>query len=179
MNKYNYKQALMQMKLIGANKINFVNGNINNIGYKNVYKGWVAAISCDIRNYKELCIRTKVNNLLKIIQIYSTNIITIGNLSSNYIFSSLNGDEVILVFKSESKNDNDEILEVAIWINTFKDMFVNYVKKNWNIKINFGIGISLKNNQIIAKYGKKYNDHDNELTVIGSVINEAVHVGEI
>ena len=172
MDDFNYKIAFDQAKKIIKKDITCNASSSENIGYSNVYKGWVTVISCDIRKYKELCLKNDITKLVKIIQIYSTNIITIGKLSDNYMFSSLNGDEVILVYKTRIKANN-EILSIAIWINTFKSMFKKLVKEQLNIDIDFGIGVAGKFDQIIVKYGKKYNTDDNELTVIGSVINEA------
>ncbi|MGH1411839.1 MAG: hypothetical protein ACRAS9_02930, partial [Mycoplasma sp.] len=68
------------------------------VSYKNVYKGLVTAISVDIRDYKKLCEDCKPEVLTKIVQAFSQSIILIGKkYSSNFVFSSLNGDEVILV----------------------------------------------------------------------------------
>ena len=144
------------------------------ISYQQVYQGEVGVIAINIREYQDLCDNYPSQDIAKVIQAYSRGIITIGQEHKNYLFSFLNGGEIILVYKLTCQSCLKTMKKIAQTINTdFRTFFTDLLKKQFNIKIAFGIGVSVQKKQIISQYKQKTKSQATELTVIGRVVNKA------
>lgn len=143
---------------------------------------WCTAISIDIREFKKICEKFYKPAVIKLVQAFSSSLIRIMKKNPMFKYSTVNGDEVIGVFATPSKEATNTNFKTAILCNSF----VNYLfpkilaeKGYTNINFKAGVGVWTSNDNSIVRYGEKGSQHDSDITVIGSSINWSSHLAKI
>lgn len=143
--------------------------------YNNGYYGFVTAIFVDICDSTELFNNsdTKRTTRAKIIRSFTSEVIEILRKDDNLRDIGIRGDCVFAIYTSPSYSDDYEILDKAVFINTFSKM-INRLLQNKNMKtIKFGIGIST-GNELVVKAGRE-GTGINDLVWIGEAVTYASH----
>lgn len=141
----------------------------------NVYsKSWATSIAIDIRGYSKFEGEGNLEReeIIKILQAFTSTAIKVGKESNNFISAYTNGDEVILNFKSNKKSDNDELYDIAVRLNSIFNHQMNSLVTDIMIFEDFfvGIGIYLCQDNSLIKYGEKGSDTESFNTIIGKSI---------
>ena len=139
--------------------------NINSLGnlkYDNSYISWVTGIFIDIRNSASLFANEDKVIVSKIIKSFTSEVIEILRSSSlSCLEQGIRGDCVYAVYSSPNENNEDEVLDMAYYINTLMNMLNKLYKEKGYHPIKVGIGIST-GQELIIKAGRKNVPTENE-----------------
>jgi class 3 adenylate cyclase len=141
--------------------------NKNNLTFTNGYYVDVTVLFIDIRGSKELSIKHTRPVLAKIYRAYISEVISVikGNPTINQI--NVEGDGILAVFNTTSKDDVDTVFQTAFALTSLVDILnVKLLRKGYSA-INIGIGID-DGESLYIKAGYK-----------GSTINEVVWLGKV
>lgn len=128
--------------------------NDSDFTYGNGIKTFVGALFVDIRNSTEYFKNNKEDIIGRVMRAFCSEIITILQEDSNFRQIGIRGDCIYGIFSASYQDDLKEILEEAILINTFQEMF-QIILENYSMPT-FKIGIGLGASQdLVIKAGKK------------------------
>lgn len=142
--------------------------------FSNAYYGWVTGVFIDIRKSTELFQNENKIMVAKIIKSFTSELIEI--LKDNELLREIGirGDCVYAIYTSPKKDDEYNIFEKVVEINTFIKMLNKLLLKNKFIEIEVGIGIAT-DKELIIKAGRE-NSGINNLVWIGKAVTTAANL---
>ena len=154
--------------------------NPENAGYNVYNEAWAIVIAADIRNYKEMVASYQRWAIIRIIQAYTNSLISAVSESDNFVDAYVNGDEVLMVFRGDTKEKISQIFEdTLVHINSIANYLLpNLLKENgYDYEFKVGIGCWLSNNNSLIKYGERRGH--SFFTTMGDSINYASALAKI
>lgn len=152
------KTSIKEMDSIPSNEDEFT--------YENGIKTWVGALFVDIRNSTDYFKKNKAEKISRVMRAFCSEIISILQKDENFRQIGIRGDCVYGIFSVPLKRDLICILENAILINTFQEMFQKILFENSMPTFEIGIGLGCSEDLVI-KAGKK-----------GTGINDLIWIGD-
>ena len=131
----------------------------------------MTAVFVDIRDSKTLFSQNKKTTVARVIRAFTSEIIEILKNDSNLREIGIRGDCVYAIYTCSTENEDYEILDKAIYVNTYINM-LNVLLSNKqmpNIKAGIGIATAM---DLVAKAGRKGSDINN-LVWIGDAVSFA------
>ena len=132
--------------------------NIENAGYDVFNEAWAMAIAIDMVDFKKALSYYYRWAIIRIIQAFTNTIIHAAKRESkNFIDAYVNGDQVIIILKAETKQKISENHDLAVLINSIVNyLFPTLMKENdFNKEVYFGVGVWLSNDNSLIKYGER------------------------
>ncbi len=170
MASYDYTAGKTRIEEILNNKLEVIENNKipndDNFTYSNAYYGWVTGIFADIRNSTDLFSKEDKKLVSKVIRSFTSETIEILRNDNNLREIGIRGDCVYAIYTTPKKDDIYEIVDKAVYINTFLNMLNELLRKNAFENIKVGIGISTSQ-ELVVKAGRK-----------GVGINNSVWIGD-
>ena len=140
----------------------------NSFSFNNGYSSWVTAVFVDIRDSKVLFSQNKKTTVARVIRAFTSEIIEILRNDENLREIGIRGDCVYDIYSCSEKNEDYEVFDKAIYVNTYIDM-LNVLLQNKNMPtIKAGIGIATSVD-LVVKAGRKGSDINN-LVWIGDAV---------
>lgn len=176
MAKYNYidgKQRVLKIlnNTVEVQKSKKVPRPDSSFSFNNGFNSWVTAVFVDIRDSKTLFSQNKKTTVARVIRAFTSEIIEILKNDSNLREIGIRGDCVYAIYTCSTENEDYEILDKAIYVNTYIDM-LNVLLTNKqmpNIKAGIGIATAM---DLVVKAGRKGSDINN-LVWIGDAVSFA------
>lgn len=140
------KTSIKEMDSIPSNEDEFT--------YENGIKTWVGALFVDIRNSTDYFKKNKAEKISRVMRAFCSEIISILQKDENFRQIGIRGDCVYGIFSVPLKRDLICILENAILINTFQEMFQKILFENSMPTFEIGIGLGCSEDLVI-KAGKR------------------------
>ena len=148
--------------------------NPENAGYNVYNEAWAIVIATDIRDYKKMVASYERWAIIRIIQAYTDSLISAVSDSTNFVDAYVNGDEVLMVFRGDTKEKISKIfIDTLVHINSIANYLLpNLLKENgYDYEFKVGIGCWLSDNNSLIKYGERRGH--SFFTTIGDSINYA------
>ena len=150
--------------------------NTENAGYDVYNNAFAMAIAVDMVDFKKALSYYKRWAIIRIIQGFTNTVIQAAKKGNkNFVDAYLNGDQVIVILRAETKPKIKENLDTAILINSI----VNYLlptlmrENGYDKEVYFGIGLSLSDDNSLIKYGERQSIKHSFFTTMGTAINNA------
>lgn len=182
---YDYKERVKQINEILNSKTEVeTKKNVSEIEkednggltYKNGIKGWVTSIFVDIVDSTNLFKNGNTKQVAKIIRIFTSEVIQILNDTTLFKKIGIRGDAVFAVYSTPNIQDDIEIFNMAVEINTLKKLINKRLESNNFPTIDYGIGIASAIDLVI-KVGRK--GINNELVFVGEALVTASKLGDL
>lgn len=172
---YDYKQGKKRVFEILDNPNNVIEQNRlpndDNFNYEKGYYSWVTAIFVDIRQSTKLFTENKRTTVAKIVRAFTSEIIEILKDDANLRDIGIRGDCVYAIYTTPKFEDDYEIYNKAIYVNTYLLMLNKILTKKNMPKIKAGIGIST-DKELVIKAGRK-DAGVNDFVWIGNAVTHA------
>ena len=176
MAKYNYidgKQRVLRIlnNTVEVQKSKKVPKPDSSFSFNNGFNSWVTAVFVDIRDSKTLFSQNKKTTVARVIRAFTSEIIEILRNDNNLREIGIRGDCVYAIYTCSTENEDYEILDKTIYVNTYIDM-LNVLLSNKqmpNIKVGIGIATAM---DLVVKAGRKGSDINN-LVWIGDAVSFA------
>lgn len=152
--------------------------SMDSFTFDNGYKGWVTALFIDLRDSTKLFAESEnKTDVAKIIRSFTSEIIDILRKDENIREIGIRGDCVYAIYTCSSKDEDYEIFEKSIFVNTFCIM-LNRMLADRNLKtIKYGIGVAT-GIDLVVKAGREHTGI-NSLVWIGKAVNYASHLSNL
>lgn len=158
MANYDYKAGKKRIEEILDNKLDVIEKEKipkdDNFTFSNSYYGWVTGLFIDIRDSTSLFSEENKEMVSKIIRSFTSEIIEILRKDENLREIGIRGDCVYGIFTTPNKEDTYEIVDKAIYVNTFLKMLNKLLEERGVTKIMVGIGLSTAK-ELVVKAGRK------------------------
>lgn len=138
--------------------------------YDNGIKSWIGAIFVDIVKSSEIIGKEEEKKVSKILRSFSSELITIMNSSNNVREIGIRGDCVYGIYNTPYKKDINELVDIAIYINTAMYMLNKMFKTHGLKEIKVGIGVSV-GEDLIVKAGRKGTGINDKIWIGTAVVN--------
>lgn len=176
MANYNYKEGKQRVLRILNNAVEVQKSKKvpkpdSSFSFNNGFNSWVTAVFVDIRDSKSLFSQNKKTTVARVIRAFTSEIIEILKDDNNLREIGIRGDCVYAIYTCSTENEDYEILDKAIYVNTYIDM-LNVLLSNKqmpNIKAGIGIATAM---DLVVKAGRKGSDINN-LVWIGDAVSFA------
>ncbi|MCK5867661.1 MAG: hypothetical protein KAG14_04610 [Mycoplasmataceae bacterium] len=148
-----------------------------NSGYRYYGNAWATVVSIDIVGFKEIVKKLNNQDVVKIVQLFTDTVVSTANESGfKDIFRDayFAGDEVLVVFETNTKEKINRSLDFAFFINTIvNDVLSEALISNIPLLTSFnaGIGVWTSNDNTLVYSGYKGSGQFVSSTLIGSAIN--------
>ncbi len=121
-------------------------------GYQNGIKTWIAALAIDIRNAASLFSEEDNADVIRITKAFFGEANRIARSNPRCIQTEIQGDKFFAYYATPGQNDLVQLLEDAVYLNTFHAMLIKILDlKNMPV---FDIGIGISSSEcIIARSG--------------------------
>ena len=143
--EYDYRKGKQNIENIlnEENDVEQVNTiPLDNDFVKTGYYGKVTSIFVDIRKSTKFFSKNKKTSVAKTIKCFSSEIFEILSKKSNLREIGVRGDCVYAIYSGSTSNDDIEVFELAVLINTYLKMLNKLLLKRQMKTIRVGIGIS-------------------------------------
>ena len=136
--------------------------------YDNGYYGYVTAVFVDIRNSLKLFNNDSIRKTTraKIIRSFTSEVIEILRKNENLRDIGIRGDCVFAIYTTPNYQDDYEVFDAVVYVNTFRKMLNSLLKKKGLEPIEFGIGVAT-GNDLVVKAGRN-----------GTGINDLIWIGK-
>ena len=171
MASYDYKAGKKRIEEILDNSLEVIEKNEipkdDNFTFSNAYLGWVTGIFVDIRDSTSLFNKDDKAKISKIVRSFTSEIIEILRKDNELLREiGIRGDCVYAIYTTPTKDSIYEVVDRAVYSNTFLKM-LNKQLNSFNLStIKVGIGISTAK-ELVVKAGRK-----------GVGINNSVWIGD-
>lgn len=143
----------------------------NDFTFSNAYYSWVTGLFVDIRDSTTLFSDEDKVKISKIIKSFTSEVIEILKDDDNLREIGIRGDCVYAVYTTPQKKDIYEIVEKAVWVNTFMKMLNKLLNENNFPTIKVGIGVA-SSQELVIKAGR-YGSGINNLVWVGKAVSHA------
>lgn len=171
MSNFNYEESRKRIEEILNSKtqieeVDSISNDEDGFTYENGVRTWVGAMFIDIRNSTDYFKYNNPEKVARIMRAFTSEIIGILKQNEKYVQIGIRGDCVYAIYSTPKKDDLNNILSDACFINTFQKMFQKILKtKGWpTFEIGIGLGAS---KDLVIKAGKK-----------GTGINDNIWIGD-
>lgn len=167
---YNFVDGNKKIKEILNNTTSIKKENVpkddSQFTYGNGVKSWIGSIFIDIIGSTKLIKENDELIVSKILRSFTSECISVLNQSENVRQIGVRGDCVYGIYSAPYKQDLDELLTIACYLNTLVKMLnKEFTKKGYpNVSVGIGIGAG---EDLIIKAGKK-----------GTGINDRIWIGD-
>ena len=144
---------------------------LDNVFDKTGYYGKVTSIFVDIRKSTKLFSSNKKTSVAKTIKCFSSEIFEILSQKSNLREIGVRGDCVYAIYSSSLLNDDIEVFDLAVIINTYLKMLNKLLAQRQMKTIRVGIGISTAIDLVVK--ANKNNNNINSKVWIGKGVTYA------
>ena len=151
--------------------------NDSEFTYENGMKSYVAAMFLDIRNSTNLFKNYDEEKLARILRSYFSEIVRILKENKNYREIGIRGDCIYAIYSVKSISELKSVIDDAIFVNTFNEMFQKILEKTDFATFQIGIGLGLSNTLII-KTGLKHSGVNDYIRIGDSVVNASKLSGQ-
>lgn len=184
MSDYNYKEGLNRINDILKSNIDVEERNtipdVDSSDYKfnNAIKGGVASMFIDIRGSSEYFKDNLPKKVAKVMRAFCSEVIEILRQNDCYKEIGIRGDCVYAIYSASNSDDLCTILEDAIYVNTFQEMFQNILSRYGFNNFKIGIGLGYADNEMVAKVGRAGTGINN-LIWIGDAVIDASNLSSL
>ena len=150
--------------------------NTENAGFDVYNNAWAMAIAVDMVDFKKVLSYYKRWAIIRIIQGFTNTVIRAAKKDNeNFVDAYVNGDQVIVILRAETKSKIKDNLDTAILINSIVNyLFPTLMRENgYDKEVYFGIGLSLSSDNSLIKYGERKSIKHSFFTTMGTAINNA------
>jgi class 3 adenylate cyclase len=179
---YDYKAGKKRIEEILDNNLEVIENNKipkdENFTFSNAYLGWVTGIFVDIRDSTSLFNKDSKAEISKIVRSFTSEIIEILRKDDELLREiGIRGDCVYAIYTTPTKDSVYEVVDRAVYSNTFLKM-LNKQLNNYNLSnINIGIGISTAQ-ELVVKTGRKKTGINNSVW-IGDAVTKASNLSSL
>lgn len=147
--------------------------------FDNGFYGWVTSIFVDLRNSYDLFNNSSIKRttVAKIMRCFTSEVIEILRNDENLREIGIRGDCVYAIYSTSQKNEDYEIFDKAIFVNTFMKMFNTFLAEKNLPPLEYGIGISTWQD-LVVKAGREMFKINN-LVWIGKGVSLAAHLSSL
>ncbi len=147
--------------------------------FDNGYYGWITAIFIDIADSTKLVTgkESKQTVTAKILRAFASELIEILKRDGNLRDIGIRGDCVYAIYSCSKKDEDYEILDKAIYANTFLNMLNALLGKKGMPLIDAGIGLATSKG-LVVKAGREMSGI-NDLVWLGPAVSFASHLGSL
>lgn len=181
MANYDYKAGKERIKEILDNNLDVIEKDKipqdNEFTFSNAYYGWVTGLFIDIRNSSKLFSEGDKELVSKIIRSFTSEIIEILRKDDNLREIGIRGDCVYSIYTTPSPNGIYEIVDKAVFVNTFLKMLNELLVERKLPSISVGIGIS-SSKELVIKAGRKGVNINNNVW-IGDAVTKASNLSSL
>ncbi|MCK5129021.1 MAG: adenylate cyclase [Clostridiales bacterium] len=181
MASYDYKAGKKRVKEILNNDLDVIGENRlptdEKFTFDNSYKSWVSAIFVDIRDSSILFTDEDEKKVSKIIRSFTSEVVEILKGDDNLREIGIRGDCVYSVYTTPYLNDEHEIFEKCVMINTYMEMLNKLLKEKSFPEIFVGIGVSTAM-EMVVKAGRKDAGINNKVW-IGDAVSKASNLSSL
>jgi len=153
MGNYDYKKGKKFIIDVLNSKTKIITNKIipndNAFTYQNGVISLTSALFLDIRNSTKYFKNNKRDITARIMRAFFHEIITILNQNKNYRQIGIRGDCVYSIYSTVQQKDFSSVLNDAIMINTFQDMFQKILSKYKMPQFKVGIGLGASEDLVI------------------------------
>ena len=151
-------------------------------GYSSFSKTWATAVSIDIVGFKKMVdpsSNINMEQMVKIVQLFNEIVAEVAMSELfKHIFRDIYyvGDEVIVVFNSSTKEQINEAVDFAFYMNSLINTVLSKKLISLIPNLNYfkaGIGVWTSNDNTLVRSGKKGDLEYSSSTLIGTSINYA------
>ena len=178
---YDYKKGKERIEAILYNDVEVIKQeNLpkeSDFTFDNAYESWVTGLFVDIRDSTKLFSEEDKNDVSRLIRAFTSEIIEIlrldnqGKPDENLREIGIRGDCVYAIYTTPNKEDEYEVADKAVYINTFMKMLNKLLIGAVYPSIKVGIGVSTSR-ELVVKAGRE-NVGINNLVWIGSAVTKA------
>ncbi len=171
MGGFNYEESRKRIEDILNSKtdikeVDSISNDEDGFTYENGVKTWVGAMFIDIRNSTDYFKDNNPEKVARVMRAFTSELIEILRRNKKYVQIGIRGDCVYAIYSAPKKNDLNDILSDACFINTFQKMFQKILKKKGWPTFEIGIGLGASQDLVI-KAGRK-----------GTGINDNIWIGD-
>ncbi len=172
---YNYQEAKNRVFNILHSKTKIetartIPNSESEFTYENGIRSWVGALFIDIRNSTNYFKKNKDEIVARVMRAFCSEIITILRQNDKYRQIGIRGDCVYAIYSAPMQDDLKSILEDAIFVNTFQEMFQCILRNNQLPQFSIGIGLGA-NKDLVIKAGKKNTEISDYIWIGDAVVN--------
>lgn len=143
-----------------------------NLSYSNAYKSWITAIFVDLRDSTSLFTKENKKDVSRVIRSFTSEVLEILRDKPNLREIGIRGDCVYAIYTTPSKQQIDEIITSAAYINTLLKMLNRLFYEKNLPEITAGIGISSAQ-ELVVKAGRKGTGLNNKVWIGNAVTKSA------
>ena len=171
MGDFNYEESRKRIEDILNSKTNIkevdsISNDEDGFTYENGVRTWIGAMFIDIRNSTDYFKDNNSEKVARVMRAFTSELIEILRQNKKYVQIGIRGDCVYAIYSTPKKNDLNDILSDACFINTFQKMFQKILKKKGWPTFEIGIGLGASQDLVI-KAGRK-----------GTGINDNIWIGD-
>lgn len=104
-------------------EVDSISNDEDGFTYENGVRTWVGAMFIDIRNSTDYFKENDAEKVARIMRAFTSEIIGILKQNEKYVQIGIRGDCVYAIYSTPKKDDLNNILSDACFINTFQKMF--------------------------------------------------------
>ena len=171
MGGFNYEESRIRIEDILNSKtdikeVDSISNDEDGFTYENGVRTWIGALFIDIRNSTNYFKDNNSEKVARVMRAFTSELIEILRRNKKYVQIGIRGDCVYAIYSTPKKNDLNDILSDACFINTFQQMFQKILKKKGWPTFEIGIGLGASQDLVI-KAGRK-----------GTGINDNIWIGD-
>lgn len=145
MGGFNYEESRKRIEDILNSKtdikeVDSISNDEDGFTYENGVRTWVGAMFIDIRNSTDYFKDNNPEKVARVMRAFTSELIEILRRNKKYVQIGIRGDCVYAIYSAPKKNDLNDILSDACFINTFQKMFQKILKKKCWPTFEIGIG---------------------------------------
>lgn len=145
--------------------------------FNNGFYSWVTSVFVDIRDSTILFSKNKKTTVARIVRAFTSEVIEILRQDDNLREIGVRGDCVYAIYTCSQKNEDYEVLDKTIYVNTFIDMLNKLLQEKGLSTLKVGIGIATSQD-LVVKAGRKGSSISN-LVWIGRAVTFASKLSNI
>lgn len=175
MGGFNYEESRKRIEDILNSKtdikeVDSISNDEDGFTYENGVKTWVGAMFIDIRNSTDYFKENDAEKVARIMRAFTSELIGILKQNEKCVQIGIRGDCVYAIYSTPKKNDLNNILSDARFINTFQMMFHRILeRKDWpTFEIGIGLGTS---KDLVIKAGRKRTGINDNIWIGDAVID--------
>ena len=178
---YDYREGKKRVIEILNNRLEVIEPtgipNDQEFTFDNGYYCWVTGLFVNIRDSSKLFATSDKVTVSKIIRSFTSEIIEILRENSNNREIGIRGDCVYSIYNSPTKDSIYDIVDLAVYINTYMKMLSKILTQRKIPNISVGIGIATSQ-ELIIKAGRK-NSGINSKVWIGKAVTGASNLSSV
>lgn len=172
---YDYKEGEKRVRetLISKTKIEelgYVPSSDEKFTYENGIYAWVGALFVDIRKSSEYFKEKDKEHTARIMRAFCSEVVSILSENEQYVEIGIRGDCVYAIYSAPKQDHLLGILEDAVIINTFHEMFKRILKSQGFDTFEIGIGLGASKD-LVVKTGKKGTGISDNVWIGNAVID--------